>query len=61
MEKLNNEEGQPMLDNIPFQHVNYDVFLKLANKLDPDNIVNGNNWRMLADKLGYTIQDIFVS
>ena len=57
------EESKPckMMDNIPFQHVSVSMYYKLANKLDPDSSVVGNNWRLLAEKLGYSTQDIFVS
>lgn len=50
----------PLKEKIPFKHLRYDVYLKLANKLDPDKVM-GNNWKLLADKLGYSIEDIFVS
>ncbi|KAH3888756.1 hypothetical protein DPMN_012796 [Dreissena polymorpha] len=46
--------------NIPFRHVRYSVFRKLADKLDTESSVNGNNWRMLADRLGYTTEQICV-
>ena len=50
-----------MKEKIPFRHVQWTVLIKLANKLDPDSSIVGNNWRMLAEKLGYSIQDILVS
>lgn len=58
------EEEEPatykLTEEIPFQHVSMSMYYKLANKLDPDSTVVGNNWRLLAEKLGYSTQDIFV-
>ena len=48
-----------MKEKIPFRHVPWTVCYKLANKLDPDIV--GNNWRMLAEKIGYSSPDILVS
>lgn len=36
----------------------YKVWTELANKLDPDTGLIGNNWRMLAEKLGYSTEVI---
>ncbi|XP_045176963.1 uncharacterized protein LOC123537344 [Mercenaria mercenaria] len=57
-----NEESPPykLMENIPFQHVSMSMYYKLANKLDPDSSVVGNNWRLLAEKLGYSTENIFV-
>lgn len=60
MEKSDSEKEFKMMDNIPFKHINYDVLLKMARYLDPENMM-GNNWKLLADKLGYSTQHIFVS
>ena len=49
-----------MMD-IPFRFVGYEVWTQLANKLDPDTGLIGNNWRMLAEKLGYSTEVILVS
>ena len=48
-----------MKENIPFRHMPWTVQYKLASKLDPDIV--GNNWRMLAEKIGYSSPDILVS
>jgi len=61
MEDSDSDIMIPITAIIPFKHIKYEIYVKLANKLDPDNLVMGNNWRMLADKLGYSIEDIFVS
>lgn len=45
--------------DIPFKHVTWAMYVSLANKLDPDSVF-GNNWRMLAEKLGYSMQNILV-
>ncbi|XP_048780296.2 uncharacterized protein LOC125683307 isoform X2 [Ostrea edulis] len=45
-------------EEIPFRFVGYEVWTQLANKLDPDTGLNGNNWRMLAEKLGYSTEVI---
>lgn len=47
-----------MEKKIPFKHVQWTLLMKLANKLDPDSSIVGNNWRMLAEKLGYSTQEI---
>lgn len=46
-----------MMADIPFKYVSRDTWYQLANKLDPDTM-KGNNWTMLAEKLGYTTEDI---
>lgn len=61
---MNEEEetgSYKLMDDIPFEHVSFSMYYKLANKLDPDSTVVGNNWRLLAEKLGYSTQDILVS
>ena len=50
-----------MKEKIPFKHAPWTLYIKLANKLDPDTGIDGNNWRMLAEKLGYATQEILVS
>lgn len=52
---------QLKMKEIPFRFVGYEVWAKLANKLDPDSGLIGNNWRMLAEKLGYSTEVILVS
>lgn len=47
-----------MKEKIPFKHAPWTLYIKLANKLDPDTGIDGNNWRMLAEKLGYATQEI---
>ncbi|KAL5006974.1 hypothetical protein ScPMuIL_015780 [Solemya velum] len=47
-----------MMDEIPFRHVSMETWTKLANKLDPEATVSKNNWRMLAEKLGYSTEQI---
>lgn len=49
------------MKEIPFRFVGYKVWTELANKLDPDTGLIGNNWRMLAEKLGYSTEVILVS
>ncbi|ESO91556.1 hypothetical protein LOTGIDRAFT_233367 [Lottia gigantea] len=46
--------------DIPFKFVGTGVLTKLANKLDPLNHVTGNDWRLLAEKLGYSQDEIQV-
>lgn len=45
------------LDHIPFSLVGQSTWNELANKLDPE-LVLGNNWRVLADNLGYSTEQI---
>lgn len=52
---------QLKMKEIPFRFVGYEVWTQLANKLDPDTGLIGNNWRMLAEKLGYSTEVILVS
>jgi len=47
--------------DIPFRLVKWCTYEKLADKLDPPDSINGNNWRMLADRLGYNAEQIVVS
>ncbi|XP_060072373.1 uncharacterized protein LOC132552240 [Ylistrum balloti] len=46
-----------MMEGIPFKYVSQDTWIQLANKLDFDTMM-GNNWKMLAEKLGYEVEDI---
>ncbi|XP_069132241.1 LOW QUALITY PROTEIN: uncharacterized protein [Argopecten irradians] len=46
-----------MLEGIPFKYVSQDTWIQLANKLDFETMM-GNNWKMLAEKLGYEVEDI---
>ena len=50
-----------MGEEVPFIHVSYTTWQDLANKLDHESGLHGNNWRMLAEKLGYTTEQILVS
>ncbi|KAJ8298654.1 hypothetical protein KUTeg_022714 [Tegillarca granosa] len=47
-----------MMDDIPFSCVSVMTWQSLANKLDPDCPLMGNNWKMLAEKLGYNTEQI---
>lgn len=60
MSDLSKSESLINRFDIPFKHVTWGMYFKLANKLDPDSTVIGNNWRMLAEKLGYSTLDILV-
>ena len=46
--------------NIPFSVVGQGAWNELANKLDPETSIIGNNWRILAEKLGFTTEHILV-
>jgi hypothetical protein len=48
------------IDNIPFSVVGQGAWNELANKLDPETSIIGNNWRILAEKLGFTTEHILV-
>lgn len=52
------EEGEV---KIPWAFVDHAVRQELIKKLNPDAAVSGNDWRMLANELGYTTSDIRVS
>ncbi|CAC5388337.1 unnamed protein product [Mytilus coruscus] len=46
------------LNEIPFSIVGQTAMNSLANKLDPEMSVIGNNWRVLAEKLGFSTEHI---
>ncbi|XP_052067476.1 uncharacterized protein LOC127706822 [Mytilus californianus] len=46
------------LNEIPFSVVGQTAMNSLANKLDPEMSVIGNNWRVLAEKLGFSTEHI---
>jgi len=48
------------MEDIPFKCVGLETWHNLANKLDPDCSFKGNNWKMLAEKLGYSLEQILV-
>ncbi|XP_064602096.1 uncharacterized protein LOC135468023 [Liolophura sinensis] len=45
------------MDGLMVKHLNYGVRRALCNGLDPE-MVSGHNWKMLAEKLGYTYEEI---
>lgn len=47
------------MEGLMVKHLNYGVRKALCNGLDPE-MVYGHNWRMLAEKLGYTYEEIMV-
>lgn len=46
------------LNTIPWNVVAISVWHKLADKLDPETSIIGNNWKLLAEKLGFTTENI---
>ncbi|XP_041367667.1 uncharacterized protein LOC121382208 [Gigantopelta aegis] len=54
---MHNKSG---MDAIPFKFLNHSTQYQLANKLDPKAPLTGNDWRMLAEKLGYKTEQIYV-
>ncbi|KAK6189808.1 hypothetical protein SNE40_001798 [Patella caerulea] len=60
MTELDNDSAEGLDCEIPFKFVGHEVKIQLANKLDPVSVVTGNDWRLLAEKLGYTADDIEV-
>ncbi|XP_050409080.1 uncharacterized protein LOC126824021 isoform X2 [Patella vulgata] len=60
MTELDNDNAEGLDCEIPFKFVGHEVKIQLANKLDPVSVVTGNDWRLLAEKLGYTADEIEV-
>lgn len=51
--------GEGEVEMIPWRYVPYRVRWELIKRLNPNLL--GNDWRMLAGKLGYTLGEIHVS
>ena len=52
--------NKPDMEAIPFKFLSHSTRYQLANKLDPRALM-GDNWRLLAEKLGYTNEQMDVS